>query len=95
MVIAANNPQADAQMILGADAHLNVDRKGSFVATHDASVALPDMHYDGKPTEEERVTLRRVAGKVPTIAYLICIVEFAERSSCKNPTHRDSASQPC
>jgi hypothetical protein len=82
--VIANNPQADAQIMMGADAHLNVDRKGSFVATHDASVPITDVHYDGKPTEEERLTLRRVAGKVPTIAYLICIVEFAERSSCKN-----------
>lgn len=33
------------------------------------------------PTEDERRTLRRVAGKLPTIAYFICAVEFAERSS--------------
>jgi hypothetical protein len=59
-----------------------MDRKGSFVATHDAR--LPDEDYEGKPTEEERLTLRRVAGKIPAIAYMICIVEFAERSSCKN-----------
>ena len=82
-MMAANNPTADAQLILGTDgAHLDMDRKGSFVNTGDAR--LPDEHYEGKPTEEERVTLRRVAGKVPMIAYMICIVEFAERSSCKN-----------
>ncbi len=33
------------------------------------------------PTEEERHTLRRVAGKIPTVAYMICAVEFAERAS--------------
>jgi dipeptide/tripeptide permease len=33
------------------------------------------------PTEEERRTLRRVPGKLPTVAYLICAVEFAERAS--------------
>ncbi|EHL02847.1 putative Peptide transporter PTR2 [Glarea lozoyensis 74030] len=75
----ANNPAADAQIILGGDAHLNVDRKGSFVDTHDIHAVVDD--YEGKPTEEERLTLRRVAGSVPTVAYLICIVEFAERSS--------------
>ncbi|KAF1991212.1 H+/oligopeptide symporter [Aulographum hederae CBS 113979] len=34
-----------------------------------------------RPTEEEKRTLRRVAGKLPTIAYVICAVEFAERAS--------------
>lgn len=37
--------------------------------------------YEGKPTEEERLTLRRVPGKIPVVAYLICAVEFAERAS--------------
>lgn len=37
--------------------------------------------YEGKPTEEELQTLRRVPGKIPTIAYLICVVEFCERAS--------------
>lgn len=37
--------------------------------------------YEGKPTEEELQTLRRVPGKMPTIAYLICFVEFCERAS--------------
>lgn len=34
-----------------------------------------------EPTEEERHTLRRVTGRIPPIAYLICFVEFAERAS--------------
>jgi dipeptide/tripeptide permease len=33
------------------------------------------------PTEEEKSTLRKVAGKIPSIAYWICAVEFAERAS--------------
>ncbi|KAH6645148.1 general substrate transporter [Truncatella angustata] len=37
--------------------------------------------YEGKPTEEELRTLRRVPGNVPILAYLICLVEFAERAS--------------
>ncbi|KAG9240999.1 peptide transporter [Calycina marina] len=33
------------------------------------------------PTDEEKTTLRKVAGKMNKVAYLICIVEFAERAS--------------
>ncbi|KAK4216506.1 POT family-domain-containing protein [Rhypophila decipiens] len=43
--------------------------------------AVMDDWYEGKPTEEEMATLRRVPGNVPIIAYLICIVEFCERAS--------------
>lgn len=44
-------------------------------------VALPVADYEGKPTEEELATLRRVPGKLPTVAYLLCAVEFCERAS--------------
>lgn len=40
-----------------------------------------------RPSEEERTTLRRVAGTVPWVAYTLCAVEFAERASyygCSN-----------
>ncbi|KAK0612785.1 major facilitator superfamily domain-containing protein [Bombardia bombarda] len=37
--------------------------------------------YEGKPTEEELNTLRRVPGSLPIVAYMICIVEFCERAS--------------
>ncbi|KAK3361768.1 hypothetical protein B0T24DRAFT_561305 [Lasiosphaeria ovina] len=44
-----------------------------------------DVHetYHGLviPTEEERSTLRRVAGKMPSTCYYLCAVEFAERAS--------------
>ncbi|KAK0736718.1 POT family-domain-containing protein [Apiosordaria backusii] len=33
------------------------------------------------PTEEEKLTLRRVAGKMPSSCYYLCAVEFAERAS--------------
>ncbi|KAI1386667.1 uncharacterized protein F4822DRAFT_410883 [Hypoxylon trugodes] len=33
------------------------------------------------PTEEEKSTLRRVAGKMPMSCYYLCAVEFAERAS--------------
>ncbi|KAI2637525.1 major facilitator superfamily transporter peptide [Xylaria nigripes] len=37
--------------------------------------------YEGKPTDEELKTLRRVPGSLPFVAYMICIVEFCERAS--------------
>jgi dipeptide/tripeptide permease len=40
-----------------------------------------DADYEGKPTEEELATLRRVPGRVPTVAYLLCAIEFCERAS--------------
>ncbi|KAK3936806.1 putative peptide transporter ptr2 protein [Diplogelasinospora grovesii] len=33
------------------------------------------------PTEEEKATLRRVAGRMPASCYYLCAVEFAERAS--------------
>lgn len=45
------------------------------------SVAAKDLDYEGKPTEEELATLRRVPGSLPTVAYLLCAVEFCERAS--------------
>ena len=44
-------------------------------------VAILNTDYDGKPTEEEMATLRRVPGKLPTVAFLLCAVEFCERAS--------------
>ncbi|KAK3939190.1 general substrate transporter [Diplogelasinospora grovesii] len=43
--------------------------------------AVMNDDYEGKPTEEDLATLRRVPGNLPIIAYLICIVEFCERAS--------------
>ncbi len=40
-----------------------------------------DEDYDGKPTEEDLATLRRVPAGISAVAYLICIVEFCERAS--------------
>lgn len=47
-----------------------------------ASLPLDDEGNEGSyPTEEEKNTLRKVAGKIPNIAYWLCAVEFAERAS--------------
>jgi dipeptide/tripeptide permease len=34
-----------------------------------------------EPTEEEAITLRKIAGSIPWVAWLLCLVEFAERAS--------------
>ncbi|KAI1768748.1 MFS general substrate transporter [Hypoxylon sp. FL1150] len=43
--------------------------------------SIMEADYEGKPTEEELKTLRRIPGKLPIVAYLICVVEFCERAS--------------
>lgn len=72
--------------MIGTGATLAIDQPGSLV--HDGRLGsvvdangMPTADYEGKPTEEERVTLRRVADKLPTVAYVMCAVEFAERGS--------------
>ncbi|CAG8960596.1 hypothetical protein HYFRA_00013420 [Hymenoscyphus fraxineus] len=75
--MSQENKTADAQIILGPEAHLDMSR-GSMVEADAVRAALPVANA---PTEEERLTLRRVAGKLPSIAYVICAVEFAERAS--------------
>lgn len=63
---------------------------GEVRASHDAKVPpVYDLAEDGHetyhglvlPTEEEKATLRRVAGKMPASCYYLCAVEFAERAS--------------
>lgn len=58
-----------------------VVEKGSY--DYDANnLPLDDDGNEGShPTEGEKNTLRKVAGKIPTIAYWLCAVEFAERAS--------------
>lgn len=34
-----------------------------------------------RPTEEEKHTLRKIAGAIPTVCYVLCVIEFAERAS--------------
>jgi hypothetical protein len=49
----------------------------------DETIVQENIDEDGLiiPTQEERSTLRIVAGKVPAVAYTLCAVEFAERAS--------------
>ncbi|KAL7409979.1 PTR2-domain-containing protein [Mrakia frigida] len=73
----------DLKGVLSTD----IDEKGSinekgvaFGATRSAEDEFGDE--DGRaPTEEERHTLRLVAAHIPWTAFIICLVEFAERAS--------------
>lgn len=99
-MVAQENITADIQgSMLGSDAVLALDQKGSLIHTvsreHHPKVGLETeaaiVHAQGEghehidpeliPTEEEKKTLRKVAGKLPSVTYLICAVEFAERAS--------------
>ncbi|GAB0133379.1 hypothetical protein EsDP_00001790 [Epichloe bromicola] len=48
---------------------------------HGHEIAILNQDYEGKPTDEEFAALRRVPGRIPTVAYLLCAVEFCERAS--------------
>ncbi|KAF8857451.1 peptide transporter [Acephala macrosclerotiorum] len=75
---------ADTQYIIGEDNHLAIDQDGAMVhADKKAESVLLEMDhdYEGKPTQEELSTLRRVAGRIPYTAYVLCFAEFCERGS--------------
>jgi dipeptide/tripeptide permease len=40
-----------------------------------------DGNEASQPTEDEKKSLRKVAGKIPSVAYWLCAVEFSERAS--------------
>jgi hypothetical protein len=56
---------------------------------NDFAVARTEVHQSPEksegflnlPSEEEKSTLRHVSGSVPWIAFILCVVEFAERAS--------------
>ena len=51
------------------------------IAEAERSGSVIDKENYPIPTEEELGTLRKVSDNIPTVAYLLCIVEFAERAS--------------
>ncbi|PPQ93583.1 hypothetical protein CVT25_005463 [Psilocybe cyanescens] len=67
---------------LAAVAHAKVDIKETDDSSEQYSHELDGVH-DGLvfPTDEERATLRRIADTIPWSAYLIAVVELAERFS--------------
>ncbi|KAJ7348907.1 PTR2-domain-containing protein [Mycena albidolilacea] len=70
----------DVEGVIGPDIKVPVDEKREsvdVVGPHDTL----EYRIEGLPTEEEKNTLRLVAGKIPWAAYIICLVEFSERAS--------------
>ena len=77
--MSGNQTLPDAQVIVGSEAPLNIAEKGPMV--HANSYQLDNLPTENTATDEELHTLRRVAGKIPATAYVLCAVEFAERGS--------------
>ncbi|KAJ4420526.1 peptide transporter ptr2 [Gnomoniopsis sp. IMI 355080] len=53
----------------------------SEAAGHEVAGEVWDFENYPLPTAEERQTLRKVPDKIPTIAYVLCVAELAERAS--------------
>lgn len=71
MVVA--DPAVKAQLPVYEEG--KVSANGSEIGSHE------EFHGLVVPTEEEKRTLRKVAGSMPASAYYLCAVEFAERAS--------------
>ncbi|KAL7795761.1 POT family domain-containing protein [Trichoderma ceciliae] len=69
--------------ILSGAALIESEELGStFDRLHDDIEKVSPTGPDGRaPTEEERVTLRKVAGSIPAISWVLCVAELAERAS--------------
>jgi len=90
--MAANGYLATDILTTGNEQTITADRKGSIVSFDQTAM---DMQLGAEsatqisvndalgpaPTDEEYATLRKVPGKMPIAAYLLCAVEFAERAS--------------
>ena len=79
-------------VVIDLDEHFdeNPNRRTERRVSHLSTKSITD-HYENYnqvvPTEEELMILPRVAGTIPWSAYILCVVEFAERSSfygCNN-----------
>ncbi|KAK5991705.1 MFS-type transporter ucsM [Cladobotryum mycophilum] len=48
---------------------------------HDVKLDRSETEDGGEPTEEEKTALRKVAGSIPIVSWVLCIAELAERAS--------------
>ncbi|KAF3014968.1 hypothetical protein G7054_g7789 [Neopestalotiopsis clavispora] len=64
-----------------ATAQAAIEAEVQNITTVEDKTGHDTLHGLVLPTEEERTTLRRVAGKLPITCYYLCAVEFAERAS--------------
>jgi hypothetical protein len=54
---------------------------GDVEKTGERTASVVEREMYPVPTEEEAKTLRKVADSIPITAYMLCLVEFAERAS--------------
>ena len=62
----------------------NAENNEAIAPEKNGSVFIVSATEEGElqePSEEEALKLRKVAGAVPKMAYILCTVEFAERAS--------------
>lgn len=59
----------------------SMDANGRKASLQHHDVELDDDEYEGKPTDEEMQTLRRVSGKIMWSMWTIAFVELCERFS--------------
>ena len=86
LTCSANQPTivADTQIALaGTGAVMSETKEGNPITVLPHSEGLSESgDREGMfPTDEEKLTLRKIPGHVPKVAFLICVIEFAERAS--------------
>ena len=92
MDMLATRPPREALIPTGrnsfalADGNIEVpEKRASIVSFRDqeagVSTSTLDLERYPPPTEEERLTLRKIPDSIPAVAYTLCVVEFAERAS--------------
>lgn len=86
-LVANNTTGADAVAFTGfegtaplSEKHLEIGGDAEKSTPSETSIH-EEFHGLILPTEEEKRTLRKVAGKMPASTYYLCAVEFAERAS--------------
>ena len=77
----ANHVLEETQVVVGSEAPPAFAEKGPMFHADPYNQHGAEIDDATPATEEELSTLRRVAGSIPITAYLLCLVEFAERGS--------------
>jgi len=86
--VASQPPKASVEydarrslVITEKEAARHIRSSADIEADRERSTASLDDELYPRPTEEERVTLRKVSDSIPWVAWLLCICELAERAS--------------
>ena len=76
-MFVANVKDVDDPITLGNPI---IEEKQGLESASSSNLGAVDEEYT-RPTEEEQSILRKIPGKIPVVAYLLCLVELAERAS--------------